>query len=80
MADVQHSSQGPSRTVRSICPDCNARLVILRVIGGRGTSEYWTLRCSRCGGIHLDIVEAPPETAAGLQPDMTTVTTPASHA
>jgi len=24
---------------------------------GRGGCEYWTMRCTRCGGIHLDIVE-----------------------
>jgi len=28
----------------------------MRVIGGKAGSEYWTLRCMRCGGIHLDIV------------------------
>lgn len=79
MKDVQPSSQRQSGTVRSNCPDCDAPLVILRVIGGRGTCEYWTLRCSRCGGIHLDIVEPAPETAAsGLQPG-TTITAPATH-
>jgi hypothetical protein len=28
----------------------------MRVIGGRAGSEYWTLRCTSCGGIQLDIV------------------------
>jgi hypothetical protein len=28
----------------------------MRVIGGRAGSEYWTLRCVRCGSIQLDIV------------------------
>jgi uncharacterized Zn finger protein len=47
--------------VRSKCPDCSARLTVLRIIPGRGTSEYWTMRCTRCGGIHLDIVKAVAE-------------------
>jgi uncharacterized Zn finger protein len=48
--------------VRSNCPDCNASLVVLRVIGGRRAGcEYWTMRCTRCGGIHLDIVNIPPD-------------------
>ncbi len=27
-----------------------------------GGAEYWTMRCMKCGGIHLDIVKssAPP--------------------
>jgi hypothetical protein len=28
------------------------------VISGRAGAEYWTMRCTRCGGIHLDIVNA----------------------
>ena len=52
-------------SVRSNCPDCNAGLTVLRVIPGRAGSEYWTLRCLRCGGIHLDIIKsgAAPEPA-----------------
>ena len=50
-------------SVRSNCPDCSARLTVLRIIPGRAGSEYWTLRCTRCGGIHLDIIKA---TAAEL--------------
>jgi uncharacterized Zn finger protein len=42
--------------VRSNCPDCEGQLRVLRVINGRAGSEYWTMRCTRCGGIHLDIV------------------------
>ena len=38
----------------STCPDCSASLAVLRIIPGR--AEYWTMRCTRCGGIHLDIV------------------------
>jgi Zn finger protein HypA/HybF involved in hydrogenase expression len=49
---------------RSHCPDCEGALTVLRVIPGRARSEskseYWTLRCTKCGGIHLDILEAPP--------------------
>jgi uncharacterized Zn finger protein len=39
------------------CPDCSAALTVLRVIPGRAGAEYWTMRCTRCGGIHLDIVK-----------------------
>jgi len=48
-------------SVRSNCPDCNAHLAVLRIIAGRAGSEYWTLRCTRCGGIHLDIIKADAE-------------------
>ena len=44
--------------VRTSCPECAARLSLLRVIPGRA-AEYWTLRCDGCGGIHLDIVDLP---------------------
>jgi len=50
---------GPDR-VMSACPQCSAGLVVLKIIpgrAGRGGCEYWTMRCTRCGGIHLDIVE-----------------------
>ena len=40
------------------CPDCQADLTVLRIIPGRAGSEYWTMRCTKCGGIHLDIVKA----------------------
>ena len=43
------------------CPDCSASLSVLRIIPGRAGAEYWTMRCSRCGGIHLDIIK--PSTA-----------------
>jgi uncharacterized Zn finger protein len=52
-------------TVLSNCPQCNAELAVLRIIPGR-SSEYWTLRCTRCGGIHLDIVKPR---ARVFQPD-----------
>jgi hypothetical protein len=44
----------------SSCPECSAGLVVMSIIPGRvgrGGCEYWTMRCTRCGGIHLDIVE-----------------------
>jgi uncharacterized Zn finger protein len=41
------------------CPDCAASLAVLRIIPGRAGAEYWTLRCTACGGIHLDIVHPP---------------------
>ena len=57
-----------SRPVRSNCPECNADLAVLRIIPGRAGAEYWTMRCVRCGGIHLDIVQAEvPVPAAPVQ-------------
>jgi hypothetical protein len=47
----------PSTPALSNCPQCNADLVVLRVIPGKSDCEYWTLRCTKCGGIHLDIVK-----------------------
>src|ERR1700687_2013020 len=47
-------------TVLSNCPQCDDDLVVLRVIPGRAGTEYWTLRCTGCGGIHLDIVRPSP--------------------
>jgi hypothetical protein len=46
--------------VRSKCPECHGELAILRVFGGRAGTEYWTQRCTSCGGIHLDIVQPEP--------------------
>ncbi len=51
--------RGQVRSVLSRCPECNGGLAVLTVIGGRAGSEYWTLRCTRCGGIHLDILKEP---------------------
>jgi hypothetical protein len=48
-----------SAAARSNCPDCRADLALLRIIPGRGGAEYWTMRCTSCGGIHLDIVKNP---------------------
>jgi uncharacterized Zn finger protein len=47
--------------VRSSCPDCKGRLTVLRIIPGRAASEYWTMRCVGCGGIHLDILKPMAE-------------------
>lgn len=47
-----------TRNVLSECPECDGDLTVLRVIGGRAGCEYWTMRCTDCGGIHLDILEA----------------------
>jgi uncharacterized Zn finger protein len=51
------SETTPPAAVRSSCPECDAELKVLRIISGRAGSEYWTMRCTRCGGIHLDIVK-----------------------
>jgi hypothetical protein len=55
----------PSAAALSSCPQCDAELAVLRVIPGRSGCEYWTMRCTRCGGIHLDIVSqsSPPPSA-----------------
>ncbi|HEY0852064.1 MAG TPA: hypothetical protein VGD96_19285 [Bradyrhizobium sp.] len=47
----------PARPAPSACPECRGRLVVLKIIPGRGGCEYWTMRCTHCGGIHLNIVE-----------------------
>ncbi|WP_407187385.1 hypothetical protein [Bradyrhizobium centrosematis] len=46
-----------ARKVLATCPDCDTDLTVLRVIGGRAGCEYWTMRCTDCGGIHLDILQ-----------------------
>ncbi len=56
------STQSP--TVLNNCPQCDSELVVLRVIPGKAGSEYWALRCVKCGGIHLDIVHARPTVSA----------------
>jgi uncharacterized Zn finger protein len=48
----------PPVTARSSCPECEGGLKVLSIISGRAGSEYWTMRCTKCGGIHLDIVKA----------------------
>jgi hypothetical protein len=48
----------PSPQAMSDCPDCRAELAVLRIIPGRAGAEYWTMRCVKCGGIHLNIVKA----------------------
>lgn len=53
-----------ARSVLSRCPHCAGDLTVLRVIGGRAGCEYWTMRCTRCGGIHLDILGVTPQSAA----------------
>ena len=58
--------KAPTPQVKSHCPDCDAELTILRIIAGRGGAEYWTMRCTECGGIHLDIVKGKEQ--AALQP------------
>jgi Zn finger protein HypA/HybF involved in hydrogenase expression len=50
------AAQPPTQAL-SVCPLCHAELTVLRIVPGRAGIEYWTLRCPRCGGIHLDTVE-----------------------
>jgi len=55
----------PGQASRLInCPDCAADLAVLRIIPGRAGAEYWTMRCTKCGGIHLDIVRASEVTSS----------------
>jgi len=58
MLQLVPSAPTHSNTARSHCPDCEGDLAVLRIIPGRAKSEYWTLRCTKCGGIHLDILKA----------------------
>jgi hypothetical protein len=55
-SDVKPAAS-PAVAVLSNCPQCDADLAVLRIIPGRAGSEYWTMRCTKCGGIHLDIVK-----------------------
>ncbi len=60
MPHLVTSNPVQSTKARSHCPDCDGDLAVLRIIPGRAKSEYWTLRCTKCGGIHLDILKAAP--------------------
>ncbi|MBR0718993.1 hypothetical protein [Bradyrhizobium liaoningense] len=62
MAYIEYDETQPlartyARSVISECPECAGELAVLRVIGGRAGNEYWTMRCTACGGIHLDILK-----------------------
>jgi len=64
VAQVEPEQPPATAPVLSNCPQCDAELAILSIIAGRGGAEYWTMRCTECGGIHLDIVQSavPPRT------------------
>jgi hypothetical protein len=55
--ETQALAKSRARSVLSNCTECTGELAVLRVIGGRAGCEYWTMRCSHCGGIHLDILQ-----------------------
>jgi uncharacterized Zn finger protein len=60
MSRIEVEPSVAAGTGQSACPHCSAGLVVLKIIPGRigrGGCEYWTMRCTRCGSIHLDIVE-----------------------
>jgi uncharacterized Zn finger protein len=60
MSHIEVEPSVAAGPVLSACPHCSAGLVVLKIIPGRigrGGCEYWTMRCTRCGSIHLDIVE-----------------------
>ena len=61
MLEIESKPVKPAPSaVLSNCPECDAGLAVLRVIGGRAGAEYWTMQCTACGGIHLDIVNPAP--------------------
>lgn len=60
MLQLVTTTPAHASTPRSHCPDCKGSLAVLRVIAGRARSEYWTMRCTACGGIHLDILQTSP--------------------
>jgi hypothetical protein len=55
--ETQPLARTYARSVRTRCPECDGDLTVLRVIAGRAGCEYWAMRCTACGGIHLDILE-----------------------
>ena len=61
---MYETNSNSSAAIRSNCPDCDGHLRVLRVITGRAGAEYWTMRCIRCGGIHLDIVNGSSSSPA----------------
>jgi Zn finger protein HypA/HybF involved in hydrogenase expression len=67
---MRESDAKRSAAVRSNCPECDAGLKVLSIISGRAGSEYWTMRCTKCGGIHLDIVKgsSPPPASPSPSP------------
>lgn len=67
MPRIEIEPAAPANPVLSACPGCSAGLVVLKIIPGRvgrGGCEYWTMRCTRCGGIHLNIVETSTPAAS----------------
>ncbi|HXI05526.1 MAG: hypothetical protein ACRC1G_00150 [Bradyrhizobium sp.] len=66
MSRIELDRAASTDPAQAACPDCNGDMTLLKIIpgrAGRGGCEYWTMRCTSCGGIHLDIVEpasAPP--------------------
>jgi hypothetical protein len=55
--ETQPLARSYARSVLAKCPECDGDLAVLRVIGGRAGCEYWTMRCTHCGGIHLDVLQ-----------------------
>jgi uncharacterized Zn finger protein len=60
MPRIEAEPTAAAHPVVTACPECSGGMTVLKIIpgrAGRGGCEYWTMRCTRCGGIHLDIVE-----------------------
>ena len=67
MSQIEIGPSVAADPILSACPECSAGLVVLKIIPGRigrGGCEYWTMRCTRCGGIHLNIVETTASAAS----------------
>jgi uncharacterized Zn finger protein len=70
MPHVEPRSTPPaSKPVISSCPQCSGSLVVMHIAPGTTNSEYWTLRCTRCGGIHLDVVSTAPNDTVPTESD-----------
>ncbi len=70
--DVEPTRSPLAPPAPSSCPQCSAGLVVLSIIPGRadrGGCEYWTMRCTSCGGIHLDIVDLKASNEAAQDSD-----------
>jgi uncharacterized Zn finger protein len=65
MLQLVPSALAHANKARSHCPDCEGALAVLRIIPGRAKSEYWTLRCTKCGGIHLDVLKEESPAVSG---------------
>jgi transcription elongation factor Elf1 len=50
----------------TLCPKCQSRMAIQRIVPGREGFEHWTLRCTKCGTIREAQVNADPMKSEAL--------------